>query len=84
MKCFICKHGETKLGKMTATLSRADTTVVIKEVPAEICDNCGEEYLSQEMSSYLFKIAESAVKSGIQVDVRKYIDTTNTFYPTNP
>ena len=84
MKCVICKYGETKLGTMTATLSRSDTTVVVKEVPAEICDNCGEEYLSQEMSSYLFKTAEAAIKSGIQVDVRKYIETENTFYQTAP
>ncbi len=80
MKCVICKYGETQLGKMTATLSRNETTVVIKEVPAEICENCGEEYLSQEITSYLFKIAESAANSGIQVDVRKYIGQNNTFH----
>lgn len=72
MKCIVCKHGNTQPGKMTATLERGDTTIVIKEVPAEVCDNCGEEYLSQEISSQLLKQAEDAVKAGIQVDVRKY------------
>jgi YgiT-type zinc finger domain-containing protein len=57
---------------MTVTLERAETTIVIKEVPATICDNCGEEYLSQAVSAQLLKQAEDAVKSGIQVDVRKY------------
>jgi YgiT-type zinc finger domain-containing protein len=72
MKCPVCKHGDTQPGKMTAVLEQADTTIVVKEVPAEICDNCGEEYLSQEISAQLLKQAEEAVKVGIQVDVRKY------------
>ena len=72
MKCIVCKHGHTQPGKMTATLERGDTTIVVKEVPADVCDNCGEEYLSQAISAQLLKQAEEAVKAGIQVDVRKY------------
>lgn len=72
MKCTVCKHGQTQPGKMTATLERGDTTIVIKEVPADVCDNCGEEYLSQAISAQLLKQAEDAVRAGIQVDVRKY------------
>lgn len=42
MKCVICKTGETRSGTTTVTLSRGETTVVIKNVPAEVCDTCGE------------------------------------------
>ena len=72
MKCIVCKHGNTQPGKMTATLERDDTTIIVKEVPADVCDNCGEEYLSQKISAQLLKQAEEAVKAGIQVDIRKY------------
>ncbi len=72
MKCIVCKHGDTQPGKMTATLQQGDTTIVVKEVPADVCNNCGEEYLSQEISAQLLKQAEEAVKAGIQIDVRKY------------
>lgn len=72
MKCIICKHGRTQLGTMTATLERTNTTIVVKEVPADVCDNCGEAYLSQEVSAQLLKQAEEAVAAGIQIDVRKY------------
>ena len=58
MKCIVCKHGNTEPGTMTATLERGDTTIVVKEVPADVCDNCGEEYLSQEISTQLLKQAE--------------------------
>jgi len=72
MKCLICKHGCTQPGKMTATFERGSTTIVVKEVPADVCDSCGEEYLSEEISSKLLQQAEDAVKAGIQVDVRLY------------
>lgn len=72
MKCTVCKHGSTQLGTMTATLERGDTTIVVKQVPADVCDNCGEEYLSQEVAATLLKQAEEAVNAGIQIDVRKY------------
>lgn len=46
MKCVICKHGETKPGLVTVTLEKDEGIVVIKKVPAEVCDNGGEYYLS--------------------------------------
>ena len=46
MNCVICKHGETRPGKTTVTLERKATTVVIKNVPAQVCSNCGEEYVA--------------------------------------
>lgn len=48
MKCPICKHGSTHTGYASITLERDDATLVFKHVPAEICDNCGEEYVSEE------------------------------------
>lgn len=47
MKCVICKTGETAPGKVTVTLQRDEATVLIKDVPAEVCDNCGEYYLTE-------------------------------------
>jgi YgiT-type zinc finger domain-containing protein len=38
MTCVICRTGETHAGHATVTLHRAYTTVVIKQVPADICD----------------------------------------------
>ena len=73
MTCVICKNGETQLGKATVTLEREDTTLVIKGVPAQVCANCGEEYVDEETSSCLLKTAEEAACAGVQVDVRQYI-----------
>ena len=73
MMCMICKHGKTEPGLTTVTLTRGNTTVVFRDVPAQICDNCGEEYVDEEITARLLAIAEEAARSGVQVDVRDYI-----------
>ena len=73
MKCMICKAGETRPGRATVTLERDGTTLVIKNVPADICANCGEEYVSAETTELLLRTAEEAVKSGVLVSVREYV-----------
>ena len=72
MKCVICKHGETAPGTTTILLQRGETTVVIKGVPAEICDNCGEYYLSEETTRRVLALAEAAVAQGAEIEVLRY------------
>ena len=69
MNCVICKTGQISAGTTTITLQRGETTVVIKNVPAEVCDNCGEYYLSEEMTERVLELGESAVKKGVEVEV---------------
>jgi YgiT-type zinc finger domain-containing protein len=72
MKCAICKHGETRPGKTTVTLERGGTTLVIKGVPARICDNCGEAYVEEQITRQLLATADEALRAGVQVDVREF------------
>ena len=72
MKCLICKQGETHDGFVTVTLERGRTTVVIKEVPADVCANCGEYYLSEETTEKLLERAERAVQNGVIVEIQKF------------
>ena len=72
MKCVICKQGQTNSGMTTVILERGQTTVVIKEVPAEVCDNCGEYYLSEDVTEKVQKLAEHAVQQGVEIEVLRY------------
>ena len=54
MECVICKTGTTKQGKVTVTVDIKGTVVVIRNVPAKVCSNCGNYYLSSKISR-LFK-----------------------------
>jgi len=72
MNCALCKHGETRPGFVTVTLQRAETTVVLKHVPAEVCENCGEYYLSSEVTGQVMDRAEAAVRTGAEVEIVKF------------
>ena len=67
MHCLFCKQGQTKPGWATITQTRDEQAVVIKNVPADICDNCGEYYLSDEVAAQVFSLAEAAMKSSDNV-----------------
>ncbi len=72
MKCVICKTGLTQPGKVTVTLQRDNTTLIIKDVPADVCDNCGEYYLSDEISERLLEQAEKAVTMNTEVEILRF------------
>ena len=72
MICVICKNGKTQNGHVTVTVHRGETTVILKRVPADVCDNCGEYYLSSEVAARVLERAESAVKSGAEVEILRF------------
>jgi YgiT-type zinc finger domain-containing protein len=72
MHCVICKQGETHPGKATVTLERGGATVVIKGVPAMICDNCGEYYVDEAMTERVLAMGEQALAQGAEVEVRRF------------
>lgn len=74
MKCVICKQGETRDGTATVPLERNGMTFVVKSVPARVCTTCGEEYLDEKITVKLLRQAEDAVRAGVQVDIREYVE----------
>jgi YgiT-type zinc finger domain-containing protein len=68
-----CRHAETKLGTTTVTLERDVFTYVIKQAPAQVCPNCGEDYVDEDVTGNLLKSAGQMVKIGAQVDIRQYV-----------
>jgi YgiT-type zinc finger domain-containing protein len=72
MKCPICRHGEAQSGRATVTLERDGTTLLVKEVPADVCGNCGEAFHTEEVTRTLLSQAEQAARAGVDVDLRRY------------
>jgi len=72
MKCIICKMGNTRPGRTIVTVEREGTTLVFKAVPAEVCENCGEAYVAEEVSRQILASAEHAALSGVQVGVQEF------------
>ncbi len=73
MHCVICKQGETQPGKVTVTLHRGETTVIIKDVSGNVCENCGEYYLDEAITERILKMAEAAHKRGAEVEILRLV-----------
>ena len=71
MKCVVCKNGISKKGKVTVTMEIKNTIVVIKNVPANVCQNCGNYYLSTQMTKKVMEIAQEAAKKGVEIEILK-------------
>ncbi len=72
MNCVICRQGDAAPGQVTVTLQRGETTIIFKDVPAEVCQNCDEYYLSETVTQKLLSRAEQAVKNGAEVEILRY------------
>ena len=72
MKCAICRHGTTTDGYTTLVLERDQTTVVFKKVPAQICNNCGEEYVSAAVNTALLRQADEEWERGILLEMLNF------------
>jgi YgiT-type zinc finger domain-containing protein len=57
-KCYFCK---TKVVEQQITIDYrwGDTLVVIKDVPAGVCQQCGEKYLASGVYKGLERLAKS-------------------------
>ena len=72
MKCAVCKQGETRQGRVTVILHRNEMVVIIKSVPAEVCENCGEYYLSDSVTEKVLALAEDAARKGAEVEILRF------------
>jgi len=72
MKCVICRKGSTTPDTTTITFERESFTMVVKGVPAEVCDNCSEAYVDGPVAGDLLDAAEKLAEAGALVEVRQY------------
>lgn len=56
-ECFFCK-GKTKIKKVDVDFRWGDKLYVVKNVPVEICAQCGERYYSAEVSKKLDQLVK--------------------------
>ena len=72
MKCVVCKQAETRRGTTTITLRRAGATFVVDDVPAQVCANCGEEYVDAKVVAEVLRSTESLARAGAQGSIRRF------------
>lgn len=73
MNCPVCKIGEMKVGETTVLLERGASIIIIKDVPAFICENCGEKYYDSDITRQVMQRAEQAVQKGAELEVLRLV-----------
>lgn len=73
MTCVVCKIGETQLGEATLLLERGESIIIIKDVPAHICENCNERYFDADITREVMQRAEAAVQKGAELEVLRMV-----------
>lgn len=73
MNCPLCHNGVLAPGTADHVLSLDGTTLVVKDVPASICDTCGEPYFDAPVTQRLLDLARAAADEGVVVDVRRFV-----------
>jgi YgiT-type zinc finger domain-containing protein len=71
MNCASC-GGTATQGTTTVTVQRGDTTVVVRGVPALICDVCGDEYIDEPTLRRVERLVDEAAASGATMVVHEY------------
>jgi YgiT-type zinc finger domain-containing protein len=67
MNCVLCRTGETKPGKTTETYEIDGTVVVVRSIPAQVCQQCGETYTDEATTRQLQRIVDKARHAGVVV-----------------
>jgi YgiT-type zinc finger domain-containing protein len=83
MKCVICKVGKTAPGHTDVVFNVRGKTLVIRDVPAEVCDSCGEGYFNHDISLKLQAIADDAEDRGVELQVIRWPEQDKQADPPN-
>ncbi len=57
MKCLVCHHDMVER-KITLDLRLGEDLMVIEEVPATVCENCGERVFTPEVTRQVQTVAQ--------------------------
>jgi YgiT-type zinc finger domain-containing protein len=67
--CPICKTGELLPGIATVTLERNESIVLLKKVPATVCNNCASYFLDGPTTRQVLQKAEISFQNGAELEV---------------
>lgn len=67
-KCPLCA-GEKKSGTTTYSVDLKFGVVVVRDVPAKVCSQCGEEWIEQKVAKELERIVQNARLAHCELEV---------------
>ena len=70
--CMFCKCDTVKPSFTTHVVDYKGCIIIIKNVPCEECEQCGEKYYSDEVAKKVEKIVNAAKKLMQEISVLDY------------
>ncbi|MGB2985732.1 MAG: type II toxin-antitoxin system MqsA family antitoxin [Phycisphaerae bacterium] len=64
MTFLICKQEKVKPRRATVPMQRDNCTAIFKAVPPDICENCGEYYVSEQITQDCCAAPKRALRTG--------------------
>ncbi|MCL1820614.1 MAG: type II toxin-antitoxin system MqsA family antitoxin [Oscillospiraceae bacterium] len=71
MKCFMCK-GMLEDCPTTFMVDANNCIVIVKNVPSQVCSQCGEVSYTDNVAAHLEKIANEAQKALSEIAIINY------------
>lgn len=65
MKCLICKNTHMKEGTTILPIERGNAILLITDIPAQVCTNCGEPYLAEDTARDVQDLANETLAGEI-------------------
>ncbi|MGH9000458.1 MAG: type II toxin-antitoxin system MqsA family antitoxin [Acidimicrobiia bacterium] len=69
--CAVCA-GDARPATTSYTFEREARTLVVKDVPADVCVNCGEAFVNDLVAGHLLEMAARNRRSGEPYAVEPY------------
>ncbi len=65
MKCLVCKHNRFRKGTTMLPIERGNAILLITDIPARVCENCGETYLDEDIAQEVQDLANETLSGKI-------------------
>ena len=69
MTCVICKNQKMKRGTTVLPIERGKAVLLVTDIPARICANCGEPYIDERTAKQVEALANEELNG--RVSLRK-------------
>ena len=61
MTCLVCKHNRFTNGTTILPIERGKAILLITDIPARVCENCGETYLDEDTAQDVQDLANETL-----------------------
>ncbi len=72
MICLICRQAELVDGFTSIPFERDEFRLLIRNIPAQVCPNCGEAIVDEDVAAHLLEKADAIFEQGIMEGACEY------------